>query len=824
MTFRSIVRAGEVLGIYGLVGAGRTEFAETVFGVEPPTAGSVHVDGRPTRVRRPADAIRSQIAFVPDDRLRKGIFGGLSVRENIVLSQRDGLARGVWISNSREDEVARHQIDELGIHLRSVDQPLAELSGGNQQKVVLARWLARDPAVLILDEPTRGIDVRAKAEIHRLIRSRADAGCGIVLISSELSEVMSHADRIVVFREGRIAGEFPAGSEAHEIAAAAVPVEAHASQVTPGERKRIGRSSVNELGLAVAIVALAAILAWTVPAFRTAENLLGVMSGASVWILLSLAAATVIVAGAIDISIGSLLALSAATAGLVLGGINSPALAFSIAIGLGLAVGALGGMTNAALALAGGIHPIVVTLGTLTIYRGLLITLTSGEAITDLPRPFLALAGPFIGGVEGSVIISLACTVAVHVLWTYHRAGRQLFAYGSNPAARADDWCASWPDLVDGVCDRGPAGRRCGNSGTCPQRLHAIGIGHRLRTSGDRGGGDWRYVDHGWSWQCGRRRDGCHLAGPVAQRAGAVARGAGSLRSGGGGVDRRGDRHRPRMARSQTMISWRSAIAWLIPLTLLFCAVSLVFSQLERPAAVLELWRPWAEIGALAAVMTAIVITGGIDLSVGSTIALSSVVLGVVWKEYGVPIGLAAGVAVLTGAIAGTVNAALVVWGIAPLVATLATMALFSGAAMALAGGERISGLPHSYNALGQSYVLGLPAQFWLMSAVFVVAYLFVHRTRWGRRLFAIGDNRTAARYAGIDVERATAALYVLSGPGGWHRGAGLYCPRRGGNSDSRQGLGTIGDRLRRRRRDTRHRRLRRHGANRDWRLCARQP
>ena len=427
--------AGEVLGIYGLVGSGRTEFVEALFGIPAADEGTVCVDERPTTIRRPRDAMRVELALVPDDRLQKGTFPGLSVRENIVIAHLRRFGGAVWTSAVGERRAAEAEAATLDIQLQSIEQPIAELSGGNQQKAVLARWLAREPAVLLLDEPTRGIDVRAKAEIHRLIRARADAGCGVVLVSSELSEVLDHADRIVVFREGRVAGEFASGSSAQEVAAAAVPIEPAPTQASAGKRRRPSRASISELGLAAVILALCATLSATAPQFATAGNLWGVASAASVWILLSLAAATVIVAGGIDISIGALLALAAAAAGLVLGSVESPALAIPLAIGAGLAVGAVGGALNAGLALIGGIHPIVVTLGTMTIYRGLLITLTGGEAIKDLPRSFLALAEPVVGGLEGAVVISLTCAVGVQVVWTHHRAGRKLFAYGSNPEA-----------------------------------------------------------------------------------------------------------------------------------------------------------------------------------------------------------------------------------------------------------------------------------------------------------------------------------------------------------------------------------------------------
>ena len=207
----------------------------------------------------------------------------------------------------------------------------------------------------------------------------------------------------------------------------------------------------------------------------------------------------------------------------------------------------------------------------------------------------------------------------------------------------------------------------------------------------------------------------------------------------------------------------RRAIPLLLPIALLIAAVALVVSQTERPTAVLDMWRPWGEIGALAAVMTAIVLTGGIDLSVGSTMALASITFGLLWQN-GWPIEAAGAATLGVGFLAGAVNGTLVVAGIAPLVATLATMATYSGLAMALSRGQRIAGLPESFTALGQGSLLGVPNQLTLFLAITLAAWIVVHHTRWGRYLFAIGENRTAAEFAAVPVRPLEWALYAASG------------------------------------------------------------
>jgi rhamnose transport system permease protein len=210
-------------------------------------------------------------------------------------------------------------------------------------------------------------------------------------------------------------------------------------------------------------------------------------------------------------------------------------------------------------------------------------------------------------------------------------------------------------------------------------------------------------------------------------------------------------------------------LPFLLPAALLLLAVVLVGSQTNRPAAVLNMWRPWGEIGALAAVMTAIILTGGIDLSVGSIIALCSVTLGMLWQR-GWPLQWAGAAAVAIGFAAGAVNGTLVVLGIAPLVATLATMAFYAGLAMAISRGQRVAGLPETFTTLGQDSWLGLPNQvgvpnqLTLFLIVLAVAWVVVHHTRFGRYLYAIGENRLAAEFAAVPVRSVEWTLYAASG------------------------------------------------------------
>ena len=203
------VRAGEVVGFAGLIGAGRSEVACSLFGLDAPTRGRVLIDGREVAIRSPEDAIALGIGLVPEDRKRQGIVLSESSRHNISLPILPRLSKATWVLTDEERALATEYCDRLRVRAPSIDSTVAGLSGGNQQKVVLAKWLAAKSRVLILDEPTRGVDVGAKAEIHTLIDKLAAEGAAILLISSELPELLNLSRRVIVLRGGRIVGEVP---------------------------------------------------------------------------------------------------------------------------------------------------------------------------------------------------------------------------------------------------------------------------------------------------------------------------------------------------------------------------------------------------------------------------------------------------------------------------------------------------------------------------------------------------------------------------------------------------------------------------------------
>ena len=202
------IRAGEILGIAGLIGSGRTELALTIFGVTPATSGEIRIDGKPVSIRSPAVARSLGIAYVPEDRGLQGLIRPQTVRENLSLAILDRISRALFVDRVKEAAVATEAIARFGIRTRGPEQRVRQLSGGNQQKVVLAKWVATEPRVLIMDEPTRGIDIGAKAEIHALMTRLVGQGLAILMISSELPEVLGMSDRVLVMRGGRIVRSF----------------------------------------------------------------------------------------------------------------------------------------------------------------------------------------------------------------------------------------------------------------------------------------------------------------------------------------------------------------------------------------------------------------------------------------------------------------------------------------------------------------------------------------------------------------------------------------------------------------------------------------
>jgi rhamnose transport system ATP-binding protein len=222
------VKKGEIVGLGGLVGAGRTDVARAIFGIAPATSGTIEVNGTSVKIADPTQAIALGMAFVPEDRAKAGIFRSLPVEQNITAAISNKIAPGTFIQRALERNFAIESVNKLRVRLATLSQHIGELSGGNQQKTILARWLLTDPSILILDEPTRGIDIGVKAEFYDIIGELAAGGRAILLISSELPELLALCDRVLVMSEGRLTADLPRGVASQEtIMHAAVPRSTH---------------------------------------------------------------------------------------------------------------------------------------------------------------------------------------------------------------------------------------------------------------------------------------------------------------------------------------------------------------------------------------------------------------------------------------------------------------------------------------------------------------------------------------------------------------------------------------------------------------------
>jgi rhamnose transport system ATP-binding protein len=210
------VRRGEIVALSGLVGSGRSEVVRAIFGIDPVDSGSITLQGRRLKAHSPAAAMAAGMGLVPEDRRLQGLFMPASIAHNSAITVLRRLRRGLFLTTRSERAVAVDWAERLRLKYASIDDPVERLSGGNQQKVVLSKWLATDPILLIVDEPTRGIDVGTKAEVHRLLSEQAAKGMAVLMVSSDLPEVLAMADRILVMREGRLVAEIDRANATQE--------------------------------------------------------------------------------------------------------------------------------------------------------------------------------------------------------------------------------------------------------------------------------------------------------------------------------------------------------------------------------------------------------------------------------------------------------------------------------------------------------------------------------------------------------------------------------------------------------------------------------
>jgi ribose transport system ATP-binding protein/rhamnose transport system ATP-binding protein len=445
------VRAGEVLGLGGLVGSGRTEIARVLFGIDQPTGGRILLEGQEVAFRNSAAAMKAGIAYVSEDRLGQSLVLDFPILDNASLPVIDKATVAGLVRRRRELALVEPQLRRLRLKFRSFDQPVKTLSGGNQQKVVLSKWLATRPRLLILDEPTQGIDVQSKSEVHGMIAELAQQGLAIILISSELPELVGMCDRIVVLREGHVTAHFTraeadqervirAATDADHAEAALRPTLADATTATaystpprstaPLLRRVVGR---REFGLVCAIAAVVFPVMLLNPRILSPENLTAIAMDAALLMIVAVAQMLVLLTRNIDLSVASVIGLSAygAASFMHLHPHAPVAAGVMVASAIGLACGSL----NGAVVTLGRIPAIVVTLGTLSVFRGLNSLWAGGKQISadQVPQTWLDLTSTKILGVPAVIVIAVATLVAIGSALRHLPVGRELYAVGSNP-------------------------------------------------------------------------------------------------------------------------------------------------------------------------------------------------------------------------------------------------------------------------------------------------------------------------------------------------------------------------------------------------------
>jgi len=442
---------GEILGLAGLVGAGRTELADAIFGAAKITGGTIWLDGEVALFRNPDAAIRARLGYVTEDRKAEGLVMTQTVRKNIALPSLDRRQRLGLIDSKAERQAAGEIFKDLAIRAPGIDHPVRSLSGGNQQKVVLAKWLVTNAEVLIFDEPTRGIDVGAKAELYSLMRNLAAEGKAILMISSELPEILGMSDRIAVMHEGRLIAELDAaeateekimvyatGGEGRTIHTAGVEEGTQPPPATPAQaafrlRSALGRlvSKSNRTALTIYGVLAALILfsAIASPSFRTLTNFQNILRQLVALGLVGIGQTFVIIAGGIDISVSAVVTLTAVLSAGIMNGEPAMVLPALLAVA---AMGIVVGLANGYLVTELGIPHFVATFGTWSILRGIVLVYTRGP-VGLIPRSFRFIASGHVGPLPVPALIFAAIFVVGFIILHSTRFGRYVRAVGGGP-------------------------------------------------------------------------------------------------------------------------------------------------------------------------------------------------------------------------------------------------------------------------------------------------------------------------------------------------------------------------------------------------------
>ena len=437
------VRAGEVLGLGGITGSGQETLVRALFGLEP-SSGGITLDGKAITITGPAEAIRAGIVYLPADRRGEGMFLPHSIRENIALPHLRDWSRLGIVDANREASAVDEQVAALDVRTPSVEQPVGLLSGGNQQKVAFARWLLSNPRLCIFDEPTQGVDVGTKIEIYRIIREIAARGIGVIVVSSDVLELIGISDRILVVAKGRVVGEVE-GAEATEerIVGRAVGVGETASVGTGSAatqsteaapvRRRSSGGLLRRYGPAILLTALIAVfMAYTAsqsPYFLTTRNMSNLAIQVAPLLIVALGQFTVILLGGIDLSVGPTISLTTAIASFLL--IPEPPFGYAAGIAVCLFAGVAIGLVNGALVRFLKLPDLIATLATFSIVAGL--------ALIVRPAPGGLLSGDFadavlvkVGSVPVAAAIAVIAVLVYELLLLRGRIGVRLYAVGSS--------------------------------------------------------------------------------------------------------------------------------------------------------------------------------------------------------------------------------------------------------------------------------------------------------------------------------------------------------------------------------------------------------
>ena len=433
------VRKGEILGIAGLVGAGRTELALSIIGALDRDGGEIKLLGNRVAPRSPRQAKLQGFALVPEDRRNEGLITDLSMRENLSLPSIEKFSRFGFLKLGVERDWVREIVERLAIIPPNPRQLARNLSGGNQQKVVIGRWLAGDSKVFIFDEPTTGVDVGSKVEIYRQMVELAERGAAVIFISSDFEELSGMCDRVVVMRKGAVVATRDAaevdpaqlmllatGGEGRERAEGSARDE-------PRRRSRMVGAALTRYGTIAGMLLVLAAIGVIAPPFVDIANLLDVVKQGSLLAFVALGLTAMLVVGGLDMSAGAVNQLASnLAAGTVMAGLGTAA-----AVALGGATGLGVGLFNAFLIIVFRIPPFVATLGTMFVAMGLSLLYNGGQALTLYDQPgFFFIGQGNVGPLPFIVILLLAMLLVLHVIFKHTRAGLRMYAVGENlPAA-----------------------------------------------------------------------------------------------------------------------------------------------------------------------------------------------------------------------------------------------------------------------------------------------------------------------------------------------------------------------------------------------------